>query len=212
MKTAQEIMTKEVVCVDPEMPLIKAVAILLKRGFNGLPVTIGKTLVGLITEYDMIIKGSSIHLPTFVRLFEKIDFYKKDAGPIKDDLKAVFSTKVRDVMNIEPLTLTPETSIFKVVDTFAQHHKINPIPIVDANKQVVGIISRSDVIKFLGDASLKLEESAADLEENISKFLNNFESSFILVKKSRTKFWIMASILFAIVGFIIAWALILRFV
>lgn len=212
MKTAEEIMTKKVISVDPDMSLVKAVGILLKNGFNGLPVTVDGILVGLVTEYDMILKGSSIHLPTFVRLFEKIDFYKKDSGPIRDELKEIFSVKVKDVMNVEPLTLTPETSIFQVVDAFVQHHKINPIPIVDAGKKLLGVISRSDMIRFLGDVNLNVEEPTDNLEKNIDGFLKNFESQFILVKKSRAKFWIVASILFAIVGFIIAWALILRLI
>lgn len=204
-------MTKKVITVKLDTPLIEAVNILLKNGFNGLPVVEDGILVGIVTEYDMIIKGSSIHLPTFLRLFEGLEIYKKDPL-IKDELKKVFNTKVRDVINNDPLTLFEFSSVFEVVDTFTKHHKVNPIPIVDQNKKLLGIISRSDMLRFLGDASLNFRESLnqEEVDKNIDKFLSNFDKKFVLVSKFRTHFWFIASILFAILGFVIAFAIILR--
>ena len=50
MNFVRDIMTKGVVSIDPDMPLIGAVNLLLKHGFNGLPVTVGGMLVGGISE------------------------------------------------------------------------------------------------------------------------------------------------------------------
>lgn len=208
---ARDLMTKKVVTVDPEISLIEAVNILLKHGFNGLPVTVGGFLVGIITEYDMILKGSSIHLPTFMKLFSELDVYKKDSSLIKDDLKKIFKIKVKDVMNLEPLALKDDSSIFAVVDVFTKHPRVNPIPIVDIQNRVVGIISRSDMLRFLGDANLDLRrETEQGSNKNVERFLHNFDKKFILVSRFRTRFWLIISILFVILGFIIAWALIIR--
>ena len=210
MKTAGELMTKRVIAVNPDMPLIEAVNILLKYGLNGLPVVVGDLLVGIITEYDMIIKGSSVHLPTLIKLFNSIE--QKDSYLIEGELKKILKAKVKDVMNQEPLTLNEADSIFKVVDTFGQHHKVNPVPILDKDKRLVGIISRSDILKFLGDRNVSLESEAdqKEIDQNVKKFIDNFRGKFILVSKFRTRFWIIASVLFAILGFIIAWALVLN--
>jgi|SRR3989344_5320572 len=210
MNFVRDIMTKGVVSIDPDMPLIGAVNLLLKHGFNGLPVTVGGMLVGVITEYDMITKGSTIHIPTLLKIFGSLD--KKNSDELSSQLKQVITMKVKDAMNSDPLTLSPDDSIIKLVDTFTQHHKVNPIPIVTDNKLLVGIVSRSDMVKFLGDQTLDLSKdmSEAEIDKNVDRFIKNFENRFVLVTKNRTKLWLVASILFGLVGFAVAWFLILR--
>lgn len=206
-------MTPNVVTVFPETPLIKAVNILLKHNFNGLPVVDkNNKLIGILTEYDLIIKGTSIHLPTFIRLFNELDLYKRDSGLIKDDLKKILELKVGDVMNKEPLYLKEDDSIFKVVDSFSQYHSVNPIPIINEQGVLTGVISRYDLLKFMGDkdVDIKEEPNQEDIEKSINSFINNFDKKFILVSKGRTRFWLIMSILFAVLGFAVAFALILR--
>lgn len=56
-----EIMTRDVVSVRPETPLVEAAAILRKHHFGCLPVTeTDGTLVGIVTDYDFV--GLSIAL------------------------------------------------------------------------------------------------------------------------------------------------------
>ena len=210
MKTVVDIMTKDVISVNPETSLIEAVNILLKGGFNGLPVVINGMIVGIITEYDMVTKGSSIHIPTLLKLFGGLD--QKNTEILKDELKKVVTMRVKDVMNDDPLTLRSDDSILKVIDAFGQHHKVNPIPIVDSAKSLVGIISRSDILKFMGDKQLNIVpgDDAKTIDQNIDRFVKNFENKFVLVSKTRTRLWLVVSILFAVVGFAIAWLLILR--
>ncbi len=205
-------MTKKVVVVEPETSLMEAVNVLLKHSFTGLPVVDGGIVVGVITEYDMILKGSSIHLPTLLRLMNEIDIYKKNSDPIKNDIAKILNLKVRDVMNNDPLLLSEGASIMEVVNTFTEHHTVNPIPIINSAKQLVGIISRSDTLKFLGDKTLVFSKNmdAEEVNVNINKFLNNFDKKFVLVSRFRTKFWLLASVFFAVMGFIIAFAIIVR--
>lgn len=210
MRTAGDIMTKEVITVAPDSPLIEAVNILLKHGFNGLPVTANGMVVGIITEYDMLTKGSAVHIPTLIKMFGSLD--DKGAGELKDELKKVMTMKVQDVMNLDPLMLTVQDDILKVVDTFTQHHKVNPIPIIDETKRLVGVISRSDMLKFMGDPNLTLSagEDQKTVDQNIEKFISHFQNRFTLVTKARTRWWLVASIFFAFVGFAIAWVLIIQ--
>ena len=91
MATVSSMMTKKVISVHPETPLIEATNILLKDNFSGLPVVDNENhLVGIVTEYDLVIKGSSVHLPTLIKLLSQFDLYKKDQGLIKEDLKKIF--------------------------------------------------------------------------------------------------------------------------
>jgi len=210
MQTAYDIMTTAVITVHPETPLIEAANLLVKHRFNGLPVVDdGKRVVGVITEYDLILKGTAIHLPTFLQIFQDLSVYKKGSEPIREDLKKIFAMKVAEAMNAEPLTLPGDTPILKVAEVFAEHHRVNPIPIIDQAGLLKGIISRHDLLKFLGSPDIHVEDSR-EIDKNIDRFLSNYQNRFVLVHKARAHSWLLASILFAVVGFAIAWFLILR--
>lgn len=211
--TIKDLMTKEVVSVRPDTPLIKAVDIIIQKDFSGLPViNKGNKLIGIVTDYDLVLKGTSIHLPTFLTLLKEFQIYKKDATLIKTDIKKILDMKVGDIMNKDPLTLFDDSSINDAINAFGQHHRVNPIPIIDRDHKLVGIISRLDMLKLYGAPSVNFERhsSQRDIDQNINRFLSDFEKKFLWVSKTRTHYWLIFSLLFAIIGFIIAFAIILR--
>lgn len=207
------IMTQNPLFVSPDTPLTEAASIMLKHGFSGLPVVDEKNrVVGILTDYDLILKGSSLHLPTLLRLLTEFEIYKKDQGLIKNDIGKIISMKVRDAMNPDPLTLRGDSSVEDVMHAYLEHHRVNTIPVLDADGRLSGIVSRSDLIKLLGvvAAGNALPADGRQLDENVTRFLKSFERKFILVSRFRTRRWLLASLLFAIVGFIIAFLLIIR--
>ncbi len=205
-----ELMTKDVISVTPETPLLSAVDLILKNTFGGLPVVNDEgKVVGILTDYDLTIKGSSLHLPTFLKLLQEFPIYKKDTGLVRDDIKKILELKVVDVMNLKPLLLHENTPIEEAVKTFSEHPHINPIPIVDEKNVLVGILSRYDLVKLFGTPSIDYKDTRA-IDKNVNRFLGDFEHRFVLVSKFRTRYWLIASLFFAIVGFIIAFALMLR--
>ena len=52
-------------------------------------------------------------------------------------------------MNREPLVLKDDSAFDEVIAAFITHHRVNPIPIVDGDNKVVGIVSRFDVLRPL---------------------------------------------------------------
>ena len=154
-------MTKEETHLTPETPVIDAVSILSKNNLDSLPV-IDKygNLVGIVTRDDLIIKESSVHLPTLVNLFSQLDFYKKDQVLLKYNLKRILWTKVRDVMQEKTLT------------------------------------TQSDAPR--------------EIDKNVNTFLKDIKYQFVIVSKTRVRLWLLVSILFSLVGYAIAWILILR--
>jgi len=52
--TVEEIMTSRVFTVTPDTPLVEAARLLHDRKIGGLPVVEGKTLVGILTETDLL--------------------------------------------------------------------------------------------------------------------------------------------------------------
>ena len=144
----KDAMVKKVISVEENTPLIKAAKLIMSHNFDGVPVVDGNNkLVGILTEYDLIEKSSSIHLPTFQKIVENLNVFKQDSSNFQKEVKEVTALKVKDVMNSDPLTLRPEDSFDTMLNAFREHHRVNPIPVIDKNKKVVGVVSRFDVLK-----------------------------------------------------------------
>lgn len=143
-------MTTDVVSVVPETPVLEAHRTLAEHRFDGVPVVDrSNRLVGILTEYDLIAKGSAIHIPTFQKILSEISVYKKDRGEFTATADEITRLTVRDVMNPEPLTLHQNAPLNEVVIAFRDHHRVNPIPVIDDERRVVGVVSRYDVLKLL---------------------------------------------------------------
>jgi CBS domain-containing protein len=56
------------------------------------------------------------------------------------------SVKVRDYMNREAVTLSPETHLFTAVDVLLAH-RISGAPVVDALGNLLGVLSESDCLR-----------------------------------------------------------------
>ena len=117
-------------------------------------------------------------------------------------------------MNNDPLTLSAETSIEEATRTFAEHHSVNPIPIIDVWRKVVGILSRSDIIKFYGRTEPHHPATPHGApyvtERAVKEFIASFEKNFVAVSRYRAKHWFWLSAAFLVVGIIIATIFILR--
>lgn len=151
----KDIMIKDVIAVFPETTLLKASAIMTKNGYNGLPVVNkDQKVIGIITEYDLLTKGTAIHLPTFIKLFG--GFPEEKDLLIKEKLGDILNFTVRDVMNDDPLVVKEKADLVEIVAAFSAHHRVNPIPVVNEEGSLVGIVSRFDVIKLYAKMLSKL--------------------------------------------------------
>lgn len=142
---AKDIMTKEVISVHPDTPLLDVAKVLAEHNFDGVPVTDSENhLVGLVTEYDLINKTSAVHLPTLQVVLRNLPQFRKEEAHFQEE---ILQLKVTDIMNKEPLSLGPDVPYDEVIRIFKEHHRVNPIPVVDKDKKVIGVISRFDVLR-----------------------------------------------------------------
>ena len=143
-------MTRKVTTVAPETSVIEASDKLVKGEFNGMPV-VDKAgqVVGIVTEYDLLTKGTAIHIPTFIRLMGEYpaESRKKDLL-FKKSLEEMVYFTVQDIMNKDPIIMWEGSTFSNILRVFSEHHRVNPIPIVDAKGRLTGIVSRFDVVKY----------------------------------------------------------------
>lgn len=144
-----DIMTRNVISVNPETSLREAASFFAKFCIHGMPVVDSKNkIVGFITESDFFIKDSSN-----IFLSEFLGFVRSEKGnTTKNDGKKGGEKKldgiVQDIMTAECFTVKEDLPIEKLVYMFKEK-KFNSIPIVDENNVLIGIVTIMDVIKLL---------------------------------------------------------------
>lgn len=210
---ARDLMTKEVMTVGPHDSILTVAHIMFEHNWDGLPVVSKDgTLLGIITQYDLVTKGANIHLPTFVKLMSDLPLYKKDKSGLKVELERIVTLSVKDLMNPEPLTVRDGATLEEVARLFAEHHRVNPIPVVNGESRLVGIISRFDLIRLYTGTQTTAEAITQEtsVDKKVDLFVEGFEKNFLVVSKRTPLFWKIVSVLFVMVGFVIAMALIIR--
>jgi len=145
----RDVMTKKVISVSPETPITEVTKIITEHNFDGVPVVDkNNRLVGIITEYDLITQTSTINASFLQKIITDIYAEKKEDPP-KIGTQDISELKVQDIMNREPLTLGENATFEEAIETFKAHHRVNPIPIVNDRNEVLGIISRFDILRPL---------------------------------------------------------------
>lgn len=146
----KDIMSAKPITATAKTPLFEVAKIITEHKFNGVPVVDDhNVLIGIITEHDLISGTSGIHLPTLQTVLSSLPVFNKDKAEFSKEVSDVLKLTAQDVMNADPLTLPNTASYDDVVKAFQSHHAVNPIPVIDSTRMLVGVVSRYDVLKPL---------------------------------------------------------------
>ena len=124
LKTAKvkDVMTTEVITLTPEDPVIKAKEIMAERFIAGIPIVVGKKVVGIVTTSDVL----------------RVD---------PDKLK---TTKIKEIMTPKPRCVLPDWSLLEVMNMFvSEGYGRAPVVKDFDSMELVGIVSRSDIARYL---------------------------------------------------------------
>lgn len=134
MKTIAEVMTTDVEVLRPEETLRDAARAMADLDVGSLPVCDGRRLIGMITDRDITIRAVA-------------------EGKSAD-------TPVSDIMTDEVVWCNDTDSVDDVLQQMADA-QIRRIPVVDDERQLVGIVA-------LGDIALEEEDDVDETLRDIS--------------------------------------------
>jgi CBS domain-containing protein len=112
-------MHKGAMWISPETPLMEIAKTMQEHDIGALPVGENDRLVGMVTDRDIVCRGVA-------------------GGRDLSKLKA------RDVMTKGITYCRDENEIQEALELM-QKHKVRRLPVIDANKRMVGILSLGDV-------------------------------------------------------------------
>lgn len=130
-------MSSPAVTITLDTPFQDALTLMRDRRFRRLPVVNKKgKLVGIVSESDLL--HASPSPATSLSIWE---------------LHYLLSRiQVREIMTEEVITVTPDTPIEDAAHLMAAN-KIGGLPVVDGHNGVVGVITATDIFKYVSEDS-----------------------------------------------------------
>jgi CBS domain-containing protein len=169
---AKQIMTRDVVTVQPETPIVEAARLMLEKHISGLPfVDAQGKLVGIVSQGDFLRRAE---IGTQRRRSSWLQFFI-GPGRVAAEFVHERGRKVREVMTDEPCTITEDTELVDIVDLMEKKN-IKRLPVL-RDGRVAGIVTRTNLLQAVAnvagdvptptrDDDLMRERVTAEIEKN----------------------------------------------
>jgi CBS domain-containing protein len=163
---ARDVMTTPVETVAPDDDVSEVLTRLARADFSGFPVVADGAVVGIVTEADLVdlfqpadrILWIPVGFPPFLESLTygiDLSWDKLDVGI---DLVKNAGKPIRDVMTTDPVTVDADADLDTVVSLLADADRdINRVPVVE-DGELVGIVSREDVLRRLAAPDVTVDE------------------------------------------------------
>lgn len=154
---AHQIMTRKVITVSPNTPVVDAANTMLREHISGLPVTDadGK-LVGIISEGDFIRRAE---IGTQRRRARWLKFLL-GVGKEASEFIHAQGRKVGEIMTPAPLTVSEDTPLEEIVAVM-EKNSIKRLPVIHDGK-IVGIVTRTNLLQAVADLAREIPDPTAD--------------------------------------------------
>ena len=154
---AQEIMTRNVLTVSPDTPVIEAAKAMLRHHVGGLPVVdAGGKLVGMVSDGDFVrraeIGTERRRGPWLGRLLGR--------DRIATDFVRAHGRKIGDIMTPDPMTVAADTPLEQVVQTM-ETNNVKRLPVLDGDR-LVGMITYSDFVQTIASLTRDVPGPSVD--------------------------------------------------
>jgi acetoin utilization protein AcuB len=123
-------MSKPVITIEKKQSMQDAIGILKEKKIRLLPVTDKGRLCGIVTDRDL--KRASASDATSLDIHELLYLISK--------------IKVAEIMTRDVVTVGPDWTMEEAADLMLDR-KISGAPVVDGNRQIVGVITQSDMFR-----------------------------------------------------------------
>lgn len=153
--TVKDVMRHEVPVASLATPIAELARLMVEHRVPGLPVVNEGELVGIVTEADLIQREATVDMPSIVTFLDAV--IVADAGtPFEEELRRVAATTAEELMTSPVISIRDIATVSELATLMLQQ-RINPIPVVNDSRQIVGLATRSGLVELIA----RLESGSA---------------------------------------------------
>ena len=143
-----EIMTPDIIMVTPDTPINEVAKLMATHGVSGVPVADPDSgeLVGMITELEMIERQVEYDAPLYSVFLDALIVMPERDG--EEKLRRILATRAEELMEPTVYSIREDASIEEVASLMFER-KVNPVPVVSMDNELIGIVSRSDIVRLM---------------------------------------------------------------
>lgn len=141
---AHDVMSRNVISIDPDATVLQAARLMLQHRISGLPVIDkGGNLVGVLSEGDFLRRRETRTERKRSRWLE----FLMGPGMVAAEYTHSHGNKVSEVMTTELQTVDENAGLEDIVELM-ERHRIKRVPVM-CGSEVVGIITRSNLMRAM---------------------------------------------------------------
>ena len=145
--TVRAVMRREVPIAAPATSIAELARMMVEHRVPGVPVIDDGELVGIVTEADLIQREASVDAPSTVAFLDAI--IELDAGtPFDEELRRVLATTAEELMTSPVISIRDIATVSELATLMLQH-RINPVPVVDEHRQIIGLATRTGIVELI---------------------------------------------------------------
>ena len=149
INTVRDVMTRKVVTATPSTSWKDAVRLIEDAHVHALPVVEDGRVVGVVAESDLLLKEEMQTGPLTMRSISR---------HARRDRMRARATTVGQMMTKPAVTIDPDAQLGTAA-RLLHRRRIGRLPVLDARHELVGIVTRSDLLRvFLRDDAEILDE------------------------------------------------------
>jgi len=158
MRTHQ-IMTRKVITVKADMPVLDAANLMLQHRVSGLPVVDeADRLIGVVSEGDFVRRGE---IGTQRPRIRWLEFLMGTAGKAALDYVRENGRKVGEIMTQDDLCTAAEDMPLAELVRSMERRNVKRLPVV-RGRRLVGIVTRTDLLRAVASLARDVADPTAD--------------------------------------------------
>jgi CBS domain-containing protein len=169
---AHQIMTRNVITVLPETPIVEAARRLLENHVSGLPVVdFSGKLIGMVSEGDFLRRaeiGTQRKRPRWLQYF-------LSPNDVASDFVHERGRKVEDVMTRDPVTADEDTPLDEMVRLMENNH-IKRLPVMRGDT-LVGLVTRANLLQAVASVARDIPDPTADDDHIRDRIIRTLEAT-----------------------------------
>lgn len=152
----RELMSSSVTTVPQTLQVAGIARLMVESGYSALPVVDARgSVVGLVSEGDVVTKHARIHGPAYLGILGGILPFSTHR--VDEEMRKVLAITADDLMSLEFESIGPDDDVDDAATVMVEQDA-NPLLVLEQGR-LVGILARADIVRLL---MLEEENGAED--------------------------------------------------